>query len=102
MAVRLYTPGPTADELAAIGLKPEDVVDDSVTEVWEENWISFQIFSRLRTQWRVGMAGPTGMDYTLLPMLFASFGVRQKKRAQILEDLQVMETEALHKMSEKD
>ena len=48
------------------------------------------------------MAGPTGMDYTLLPMLFESFGVKAKKRVALLDDLQIMETEALRVMAPKE
>jgi len=88
--------------LKAIGLLPEDVADNSITEIWQENYQAFQIFTKLRTQWRVGMAGPTGMDYTLLPMLFESFGVKAKKRVALLDDLQIMETEALRVMAPKE
>ena len=32
-------------------------------EVWEENWEIVEMFLRMQTQWRVGMAGPT--DWTM-------------------------------------
>ena len=99
MACRLYTPAASAEELAAIGLLPEDVADTSITEIWEENYTAFQIFTKLRTQWRVGMAGPTGMDYNLLPTLFEAFSIPKKKRGPLLDDLMVMECEALRTMS---
>ena len=102
MATRLYTPGPSAEELAAIGLRPEDVADDSVVEVWEENWVPFLIFNKLRTQWRVGMNGPTGMDYSLLPMLLTMFRVKPKRESEILDSLIIMETTALNVMLSKD
>lgn len=101
MATRLYTPGPSAEECAAIGILPEDVEDNSITEVWEENWLTFQIFLRLRRQWRVGMAGPTGMDYGLLPLLFNRFGVKPKKQPDILDGLQIMEDAALATMAKQ-
>ena len=99
MAARFYAPGPSTEELEAIGLKPEDVVDDSLVEVWEEHWACFLIFTRLKTQWRVGMSGPTGMDYSLLPTLLDTFSVKQRDRGRVLESLLVMEDEALRIMS---
>lgn len=97
----MYTPGPSAEECAAIGIRVEDVIDDSITDVWEENWDAFLIFGRLRTQWRTGMAGPTGLDYTLFDKLCDRFGVKNKRRQlEILDKIQVMEDAALTKMAE--
>lgn len=95
----MYRPAPDPEELAAIGLLPEDVEDNSVIEVWEENWQAFEIFSMLSTQWRVGMAGPTGMDYAILPIIFDGLGIKPKRRLELLGDLQIMEREALRVMS---
>lgn len=33
-------------------------------EVWPENWDAVQAFLGVQTQWAVGFAGPTGLDYT--------------------------------------
>ena len=39
-------------------------------EVWPENWTAWRLFCGLSTQWRVGMNGPTGLEYTALyPLL---------------------------------
>ena len=56
----MYAPGPSEAELAAIGLKREDVEDTSIAEIWPENYLAFQIFTRCGTQWNSGMGGPTG------------------------------------------
>ena len=46
-----------------LGVLREDVEDNSDFEVWPENWVAFQIMRILRTQWRVGSSGYTGLDY---------------------------------------
>lgn len=39
-------------------------------EVWPENWTAWRLFCDLATQWRIGMNGPTGLDYAALyPLL---------------------------------
>ena len=32
-------------------------------EVWEENWVSVDMFLRCGTQWRTSVSGVTGLDY---------------------------------------
>lgn len=45
------------------------------------------------------MSGYTGLDYTVLPLMFSHFGVPKRKRASILDDLQTLEVEALNVMN---
>lgn len=98
----MYTPGPSAEECAAIGIRPEDVTDNTVTDIWEENWDAYLIFSRMRTQWRSGMAGPTGLDYTLFDSLCERFGVKKRvHQLEVLDKLQVMEDAALTTMAKE-
>lgn len=40
-----------------------------LVEVWPENWPAWRLFCDLSTQWRMGMNGPTGLDYTPLMRL---------------------------------
>jgi hypothetical protein len=61
-----------------------------------------QLFSRLSTQWRTGMGGPTGMDYTLPLKLMDRMNLSQKDYDQMLDDLYVMEVAALNEMSKED
>lgn len=98
----MYRPAPDPEELKAIGLLPEDVEDNSIVEVWEENWPALEIFSMLGTQWRVGMGGPTGLDYAILPIIFDGRGIKPKRRLELLSDLQIMEREALRLMTLRD
>lgn len=87
--------------MKALGLLPEDVADTGVTEIWGEHETSFQIFNKMSTQWRVGMNGPTGMDYGLLPEILNGMGItKPKARLGIIEELGVMENSALKTMTE--
>lgn len=70
-------------------------------EVWPENWPAFGLFWLARTQWRTGMGGPTGLDYTALAALFELHDVPRDERPQLLADIQVMEEAALVEMSKK-
>jgi hypothetical protein len=38
-------------------------------EVWPENWKAWGLFCAVSTQWRIGMSGPTGLDYVPLMRL---------------------------------
>lgn len=78
---------------------PQEVIDKIITaeqpveqdfEVWEENWPAVEMWLRVCTQWRVGMNGPVGLDYNILPWLFEMYDVQKPK--DMLDDLQAMET----------
>ncbi|GAB3763466.1 hypothetical protein GCM10028796_17000 [Ramlibacter monticola] len=64
-------------------------------EVWPENWQSFELFASLSTQWRVGMNGPTGLDYSVLHRELDDLGLSGDERQQTKADIRVMEQEAL-------
>ncbi len=70
-------------------------------EVYPENWLAVRLFSLLSTQWRVGMNGPTGLDYAALPAVLDLYGVKKKHRADAFEALRTMECEALRVWAEK-
>lgn len=79
---------------------PEDFVVDDV-EVWPENWPAFTLFRDMQTQWRIGMAGQTGLDY---PALFAVMDLHQipsEEKRQVFADIQVMEDAALAQIHKK-
>lgn len=101
MAARRYAPGPNADELALIGITAEDVADNTVVEVWPENWAPMNVLLAMETQWRTVQGGVTGLDYSVLPMIFTLCGVKRKKQNDVLGALQVMEQEALKQMSQR-
>ncbi|MBZ0106146.1 MAG: DUF1799 domain-containing protein [Sulfuricella denitrificans] len=93
--------GPSDEELAALGLKREDLAgpEDRIVWVYQENWAAFVLFSRLQTQWRMGMAGATGLDYAGMEAAMRIIGTRD--RAKMFDDISIMERAALSAMAEK-
>lgn len=77
---------------------PEDDRDDNF-EVLPENWDAVQMFMRCQTQWRVGMAGPIGLDYGAVNWLLRLYEVEDQR--SVLEDLQTMEAAVLVTMSKR-
>ena len=57
--------------MAAAGFAPEDFEAD-IVEVWPEHWDAVRFFLRLPTQWRYGLSGRTGLDYTAVLSLLAT------------------------------
>ena len=91
-------------DLEALGA-PEDVIAEMRQrqrgedfEVWQENWPAVEMFLRLETQWRVGMGGPTGLDYVAARWLFEVYEVTDQRA--LLERLKLMEGAALTAMAE--
>lgn len=76
--------------------EPEPELD---FEVWEENWVTLSLFFQLQTQWRVSMAGATGLDYSAIIVLFDLYEV--KDRVEVFEGIQVCEVELLLIWQEK-
>lgn len=58
------------------------------------------MFQALSTQWRVSMDGPTGIDYTVIPMLANAYGICDL--ATVIKDIQLMESKALELMNNKN
>lgn len=79
-----------------------DFEKDMRIEVWAENWPIFQIFAYdLPTQWRVGMCGPTGLDYSVLPFIFRARGIARAEWPRALDDIRAMEQAALDEMQQE-
>ncbi len=93
----MYDSGPSEEELAAIGLLREDVTDTSDFGVWPENWIPFQVFSEVSTQWRMGSGGPVGLDYGAVQWVMKL--VKVKKKLDTLHAIRVLESSAIRQMS---
>lgn len=97
----MYHRLPTKDELGEdSGLDPEDYALDPV-DVWPANWEAFCLFADLETQWRVGIGGATGLDYTAVVSMMDLHEVPRERRRELLADLQVMEKAALKQMRVK-
>lgn len=71
-------------------------------EVLEENWDSVAFFADYcGTQWRVGVAGPTGLDYTAVIASLRSMRISKDSQADIFADVRVMEGAALRQLAEQ-
>ncbi|ATG17166.1 hypothetical protein CO695_12995 [Providencia alcalifaciens] len=79
----------------AFGFPPD--IDD--VEVLPDVWDSFQVFSAMGTQWRVGMNGATGLDYQSLNEVMKLLNIEDK--ATVFSDIRVMELKALELMNSK-
>jgi hypothetical protein len=89
----------------AIGV-PNDMIagiskSASDYDVWQCNLEAFNLFQFLGTQWRVGYGGREGIIYAEAYCRMTELGItRKKRRLEIIEDIQVMESEALHLFAE--
>lgn len=90
----MYAERPTQAQADGLGLTLEEL--EPVCEVWPDNWQAVMVFRALSTQWRAGMSGRTGLDYSAIPPVLDLQGIRKPKhRREIFEAIQVMESEAL-------
>lgn len=83
------------------GLTLEDLAADPVG-IWPENVRAYELFCAMDTQWRIGMAGPTGLDYAALPMALRMIGAARADWQQLMADVRVMESAALQTMRSKE
>ena len=63
--------------------------------LWPENRPVWELWLAVQTQWRVGMAGATGLDYSAVAAVMHLQGVPRKERPELLALLRVLEGEAL-------
>lgn len=100
MAARaLYEQGPSAEQLASLGLTLDDIEVEDV-EVWPDAWPAFRLFESMGTQWRLGQGGPLGLDYTAIQVTASMLGIKRRDLNEIFPDLRIMEHEALAVMAE--
>jgi hypothetical protein len=93
------------EELRALNA-PDEVIQQLIDEqteddfeVWPENWDCVEMFLRVGTQWRTGMGGPTGLDYTAVLAVIGLYQVDDHRA--MFEALGVMEAAALSVWSEE-
>lgn len=92
--------GAPTEEIAAVeaALQATKPVQEEVDAfaVYHDNWLTTQTFLRCCTQWlRAGMAGARcGLCYAGVDVVLKHF-VPHKKRAEVLDGLQVMERAVL-------
>jgi len=67
-------------------------------EVWPDNVQALNVMIAMGTQWRVGMAGATGLDYSALPAVMRLVGVPTTDRGEVFDAIRTMEDAALQTM----
>lgn len=84
---------PTEAEAAMFGLTVEEAT--RVVFYWPDNARSIDLFSQMFTQWRMGNAGPIGLDYSAVVALMEINRIDPDERTLMMSDIRVMEDEAL-------
>lgn len=89
---------PTAQELAGVGLTPDDF-EEEIVEVWPENWPTLRLWEIVGDQWRMGFNGPVALD--LVPVLHEldRMGLKGEAYEDMLEGIKVMAAAALREIS---
>jgi len=91
--------------LAAFGLFAEGGAEAAVRDepfyLWPEHVAALQLWGAVQTQWRVGMAGPTGLDYVGVEALLRLRGIRGRERVERFAELQAMERAALEEWARR-
>ena len=72
-------------------------------EIWPDNVDAVNVFIDMSTQWRVGVAGATGLDYGVIEKVMQLGGIRKKHRREVFEAVRIMESAAIRfRQTEKD
>lgn len=66
-----------------------------------ENWPVITLFAEVMTQWRMGSAGPIGLDYAVVERQAELIGLRRREMRAAWPLLKTMEIEALAWFSEQ-
>jgi len=95
----------TAADYIAIGFTPDAAMSMAATppppfEVWSCNWETFLLFHAMSTQWRIGFGGPTGLDYSQLPVVAQLLEIPLDKER--FDGIRVMERETLMVLAERN
>ncbi|WP_225783600.1 DUF1799 domain-containing protein [Xenophilus sp. Marseille-Q4582] len=84
-------------------MRPEDFEQEEDTfEVWPEHadaWLFFCNFCS--TQWRVGMSGYTGLDYTAVLACLGCEEPEPVRRKDLFDQVRLIERGALEAMAEQ-
>jgi hypothetical protein len=78
------------------------LIASQVVEVWPENWQTVDLFISVATQWRIGMGGPTGLDYNVLFRVLDSKGLSADDWELSFGDIRIMESAALEAMRQSN
>jgi hypothetical protein len=91
----LYRPESKDGEANYWGLTQTEVEAAATVEVWPENVAAVNVFIAMGTQWNVGPGGAVGLNYPSLETTMRLLGVPKRERADVFEQVRVMEDAAL-------
>ena len=97
-------PQPTAQDLETLadwGLSLDCLAKPEPVELWPCNEMPIALFSAMLTQWRMGYAGPVGLDYGAVPLVARMLRLRGRRLTEAFAGLRVCEAEALAVMAEQ-
>lgn len=80
------------------GFAAADLSDGDAIVVWPDNESAVNVFMAMSTQWRVGVAGPVGLDYGALPAVLRLAGVARSTWSDVFNGLRWLESGALAQM----
>lgn len=96
----MYAKEPSDEELARNSLTRADLGLDDEILVLKDNWPAVSLFLEFSTQWRIGAAGPTGLDYGPIFTRMERLRLPDDDWQSLLSDLQILEATALAQMAE--
>lgn len=68
-------------------------------DLWPENYAAWELWIGVKTQWRMGMSGAVGLDYTALSFVAKTLDV--EVLPSVLHKIRTLEAYMLKKMHEK-
>ena len=71
-----------------------------MVEVWPENWPAWALWCEMSGQWRVGMNGPTALDYGPLFARMDRMRLDDEAWHDLFADIRVIEAAALEQMAQ--
>lgn len=66
--------------------------------MWDENWPALEVFVDNMTQWRVGAAGPIGLDYNVFHSALSRKNLSNEDFDAMMLDIGIIERAALREM----
>jgi hypothetical protein len=75
--------------------------DETEFHLWPENVLAWRCWQALQTQWRVGMAGATGLDYAGVRAWLQDAGLTDAERTDVWPGIQACEHATLEVWAER-
>ena len=67
----------------------------------DDNEPAWSLWAACQTQWRVGLAGPVGLDYTAVEAVMRMTGIARSQRGTLLGELRMIEAAVLRVWAEE-